>query len=51
MSTDISYKLHCILHDIIAEEKGIEAKNYMAELWLLLEQEKADIETNMAHIE
>ncbi|PWA81805.1 F-box domain, Leucine-rich repeat domain, L domain-like protein [Artemisia annua] len=37
--------------DIIAERNATYAKNCMAELRVLLEQEKADMETNRAHTE
>ncbi|GKC15667.1 hypothetical protein Tco_1012449 [Tanacetum coccineum] len=37
--------------EIIAEENATYAKNRMAELQVLLEQEKADMETNRAHTE
>ncbi|GKD42260.1 hypothetical protein Tco_1266905 [Tanacetum coccineum] len=49
MSTYVSYELYCVMQEIIAEENATYAKNRMAELQVLLEQEKADMETNRAH--
>ncbi|GJW00307.1 hypothetical protein Tco_1555558 [Tanacetum coccineum] len=51
MSTYVSYELYCVMQEIIAEENATYAKNRMAELQVLLEQEKADMETNRAHTE